>query len=210
MNPFQGKCDNCRFSAPTGRMNLNPEEMETQHRDIPLHRSPGKTDLSQLNSDFRHTPSNADEARPSISEGKSSRCEEHPDQLFQSHRMPSLNRHNFHQFVDDKDITLILFYHSEMPDNTEFLKTFASAACSSQRHGHTYATVNCLIDSQLCLSNHVTRTPTITLYSFGQAVGSLPHLDCVQETHLRNFVEQASIVQAPRGRFQECPPLQQF
>ncbi|BFZ13958.1 hypothetical protein BsWGS_16997 [Bradybaena similaris] len=194
-------------------------ESQPYHKDIPLHRSPGKTDLTRSYAhvneaqpdtfEFKpdtseYTPNlcevkpdtsdytpNLCEVKPDTSDYTPNLCEFKPDLNFKSNRVFSLNRHNFRPFVDNRDIAMILFYGTDIPDYSELLKEYSAAAGCTQRPGHAYAAVNCAIDPQLCLSNGVKRTPQITVYSFGNVVRAMAHPEHLQEVHLRKFVEHA-------------------
>lgn len=103
-------------------------EPRPHHKDIPLHRSPGKTDLTQSYPDVNEAKPGTFEVKPDTNDDSPNLCEVKPDHNFKSNRVFSLNRHNFRPFVDNTEIAMILFYEPDMPECSELLKKYSDVS----------------------------------------------------------------------------------
>ncbi|CAG5115452.1 unnamed protein product [Candidula unifasciata] len=107
----------------------------------------------------------------------------------------ALDHHIFQDFLNDREVALVMFYDPEEPECDWSKKHFIRAAKTTERENHAFAAVNCVKEQAICADEGSTGVyPFFKLYSRGNLIDTYrDHRSFIHFT-MRKFVENAPII----------------
>ncbi|BFZ13960.1 hypothetical protein BsWGS_16999 [Bradybaena similaris] len=90
-----------------------------------------------------------------------------------------------------------MFYDSS--DETSFCSSqqFSIAADKTKRKNHAYAAIDCFTSGYLCNKHGADTTPTFTMFSNGNKLGTITDAKRFNNKMMINFVETAPVLNEP-------------
>ncbi|BFZ13993.1 hypothetical protein BsWGS_17032 [Bradybaena similaris] len=127
------------------------------------------------------------------------------DPYVNSKDVHGLDRHIFHEFLEDKDAALVMFYDAEEPECDWAKKHFIRAAKTTERLNHAFAAVNCVKERDTCVQEGSQDVyPFYKLYSRGNVIDTYRDYRSFMYFTMRRFVENAPLVITHEAPLNPC------
>ncbi|BFZ13966.1 hypothetical protein BsWGS_17005 [Bradybaena similaris] len=111
-----------------------------------------------------------------------------------------LSQCNFKNFIDRKDVAVVMYYGDQNNDKTLWARMqLNKAARATRRLNHGFAMVNCAQQRDLCQEQGVCTLPMYKMYSRGNKLGSIREVITFNTDVIKRFVECAPILREPIG-----------
>ncbi|CAG5119311.1 unnamed protein product [Candidula unifasciata] len=91
-----------------------------------------------------------------------------PDSFFGVSKIFGLQEDTFSNYINEKDVALVMFYDPKSPFSKLSKTHFVKATQTNKRGNVAFAAVNCEDERRLCLAENITNIPSFKLYSHGQ------------------------------------------
>ncbi|BFZ13967.1 hypothetical protein BsWGS_17006 [Bradybaena similaris] len=106
-----------------------------------------------------------------------------------------LSQCNFKDFIDRKDVAVVMYYADENNDKTVWARTqLNKAARATRRPNHGYAAINCAQQRDLCQAQQACTLPMFKIYSRGNILSTIREVNTFNADVITGFVECVPIL----------------
>ncbi|KAK3779326.1 hypothetical protein RRG08_031617 [Elysia crispata] len=116
------------------------------------------------------------------------------DPFIGSRSVEGLDNGNYSNVLQEKELTMVMFYDPNDPQCEWSKKHFLKAAKTTQRMNHAYAAVDCTREADLCEREGVVTYPTFKLYTRNTLVDTYTRPQQMTFITIKNFMETMKVV----------------